>query len=338
MIDLDSTLMDSSEQRDRGLADALLELKDTRKDVRDRIEFFTTNVYKRNDLFQAAVPDFPDVRQQWNHPAWYITYLVFARDSDLQQETQRWSPERVAKAKVEPDKDEYKQFIQWLQTFQVAYRSVEAEEKESISAAMAAFEHVRLYPFKEARDFLGSLHLTGSFKLYIVSEGDPDTQWMKLRGTGLARFFDREHVLTTGDAVQTVEVLRALQEEREKLAVIAADINAQSERLKGSMNHQANMTNVLLLAVGGIGDKPDVIEAVQKVITDTDVQNRVGLSKQINELDKELKEVNRRLEVVNFVKRVIARMGQKGYLYPGAVRAILRNPASPRSDSATLNG
>ena len=28
-------------------------------------------------------------------------------------------------------------------------------------------------------------------------------------------------------------------------------------------------------------------------------------------------------------KRVITRMGQKGYLYPGPVRAILRNPASP---------
>ena len=78
---------------------------------------------------------------------------------------------------------------------------------------MAAFEQVRLYPFKEAHDFLESLRLTGAFEMYVVSEGDPDTQWMKLRDSGLSpRFFDREHVLTTGDAVQTVEVLRALQE------------------------------------------------------------------------------------------------------------------------------
>lgn len=37
------------------------------------------------------------------------------------------------------------------------------------------------------------------------------------------------------------------------------------------------------------------------------------------------------MKVVDFVQRVITRMGLKGYLYPGAIRAILRSPASPRS-------
>ena len=241
MIDPDGTLMDSSEQRRCGLAAALAQLKDGRA-LPERIEFFTRNVYRRHELFQATIPDFPDLRQQWNHPAWYITYLMLSQDNALQQKTERWSLKGVAAAKAEGAAEaQCRQLVYSLQDFKAAYGRIEAADKESIAAAMAAFEQVRLYPFKEwarlsgvpaidrgVRDVRG----IGGRSGHAVDE--------TRRHSGLSpRFFDREHVLTTGDAVQTVEVLRALQEEAERLAVDAADIRARRERLAESMDQRA---------------------------------------------------------------------------------------------------
>ena len=60
------------------------------------------------------------------------------------------------------------------------------------------------------------------------------------------------------------------------------------------------------------------------------------LADQINELQRELCEAQCRLDAVDFAKRVITRMGQKGYLYPGPVRAILRKLLTPTRPAPPL--
>ena len=218
MIDLDGTLMDSAEERDRGLTAAFAELPDhfppeAPKPIAERIALFTTLIYDCHELYNEPGLILGDFRQEWNHEGWYIAYLVFLRKPQLRQYPERWKRSDQGGRQ------------RWQERFLAAYQQVKSAYREQIHRAINQFESVRMYPFKEARDFLRSLKMSGALNLYVVSEGHPDTQWRKLCSTGLSEFFSPEHLLTTGDAVESVTV-------RESLKITLARLDAEARGIR----------------------------------------------------------------------------------------------------------
>lgn len=325
LIDLDGTLMDSTEQRERALAEALAVLDDPQKDISQRIEFFQQNVYGMGKLFQERGLSLGDFRKEWNHRGWYITYLVLSRDNNLLEQARLWAGlienGEVLSEEQKGDKAD------WQGKFMKAYQLVqsESESMEAVAKAMAAFEQVRMYPFKEARDFLRSLQLTGSFSLYVVSEGHPDTQWSKLCNTGLADdFFNREHMLTTGDAVEPVKVRKDLQREREVLVVEAGKIKDSLKQIYNNLLPLNEIKMNLLIA--------DSTSSAQNHTALIFAQKDKETAIEITQLNQKLALGEKRQKVADFVELVIWRMNRKELqFYASVMRAILRNPTSPRS-------
>jgi len=354
MIDLDGTLMHSTEQRNRGLAKALTvltkELADAahrpnaNKAVRDlaeavnkvalgehknnkqedkektenSVEFFTERIYKLHDLYKEKGIDLGDFRQKWNHSGWYVAYLVLAHDRQLREGAKRWA------TGVAESKDEPLEKTEWKNRFLAAYDRFASNYGGIIRKAQDAFESVQMHPFKEARDFLTSLKLTDSLGLYIVSEGDPETQWTKLRSMGLDDFFEREHVLTTGDAVEPVDFRKALQAEQRALDLEHTYIKEKRERIEAWLDQLGKVETKLLVKLPS-----SQTEAGAGVFSDT----RLNGIRDLQDLDRHLDENLKRRKVAEFVGFAIDRMGGKNFLsfYAGAIRAILRNPSAPRS-------
>ena len=323
LIDLDSTLMNSTTERDRGLAAALAELQDERG-IDERIAFFTRYVYKWYELYNEPGLRLGDFRQEWNHHGWYITYLVYTRYPTLLDEARRWAEEPGSS---DAGKDD------WQKRFHEAYKRVQSEFKEEIHRAAARFEHVRMYPYKEARDFLRSLQMAGSIALYVVSEGHPGTQWDKLRCTGLDDFFDREHLLTTGDAVESAAVREPLEETRARLQVEAARIQGNIARLKEFRSQLNDLENKHLDTISKRLSDQAIQEHINKTIIETHDTQTLAYTGRICNLEFELATVNRQERVIMFVEHVIERMKHKNVLsfYACAIRAILRDPLAPRS-------
>ena len=260
-----------------------------------------------------------DFRQEWNHEGWYVTYLVYRLHPDLRDYPMR---------RKTADQSERQP---WQERFRTAYKQVIVDFREQIHQAVTEFETVRLYPFKEARDFLNSLKLTGSLELYIVSEGNRDTQWRKLCNTGLSEFFTEEHLLTTGDAVESVTVRQSLRETQGRLDAEAEGIKGQRTRLLEFIHLLNQLESSQLIVLGtqiADSDRIRVWETLQKTYN----EQSINLVKDIVALDEKLETIRRRIWAANFVEHVIEAMGQKvETFYACAMRAILRDPAAPRS-------
>ena len=197
--------------------------------------------------------------------------------------------------------------------------------------AQNAFLSVRMYPFREAFDLLESLRQSGQFQLYVVSEGNPDTQWEKIQNAGLDEFFDRDHVLTTGDAAEPVEELaklriahRKLESERDNLV---GDI-AQLVQVRASV---FDLQDAIVRACDRDG-LSDFLGRCRGAIKEAVLGHVEQIGEDIRLCDLRLVEVDRRLKTADFVEKVIHRMAKKEGIpfYSAVLRAILRSPLHPR--------
>ena len=324
LIDLDGTLMDSTEQRNRGLAVALADLARTEpkipkpnKDIEARVDFFTQNVYDLWKLFKAM--ELGDFRQEWNHPGWYVTYIVFAENEELRCSILDWwrrsghgAEDRTLQWRLEE--------ASWKQEFQDSYLRAADRYQDAIKKAQAAFAAARMHPLKEARDFLRSLQLTGAFSLYICSEGHPDVQWRKIRSTGLDEFFDRQHVLTTGEAAEPTRERQLLGEETRRLIRENTRITEERRNRRNWLDQLAQVENDVRIRIKDSQSLTDNVFEPEKE----------RLRAVIRDLDVDLATIERRQRAAGFVDNLLTRMAHKvDIFYAAAIRAILRGPRSP---------
>ena len=344
MVDLDGTLIDSTGQRGRAVERALATLQAKidhvpeahrwlRADASRRLAFFESNVYDRNPFFRWL--GLGDFRQQWNHPGWYAAYIVFATNVDLtkhiSEEILQWDRIRKGKYPMPEERTRKLEEIRAHDTvmdFRREYESARVMRGVEIGEAMRAFSEVQLHPLKEARDFLTSLKVSGAFNLYVVSEGDPDTQWNKLCSTGLSEFFGRSHVLTTGDVAPEYDNERR-QFRNEKLEL---------ERRSGGIEREQRHTQQTAYEL------TDVQSDIAQWETDEVKPNalltlaqHIGSKHRLKQLENEVaqrvkhKEIREELQVAACVEMILARLREKLSLsfYAAVIRAIMRNPGRP---------
>ena len=152
---------------------------------------------------------------------------------------------------------------------------------------------------------------------------------MKIRNTGLDDFFDRQHVLTTGDAAEP-------EDDRKQLAVEKAKLQEQ----ENSVIEEDRVLDKALALLNRIGDKNTIIirrasRDVNNVANATKIQDEqitgvIAEEKNIlldnkDTVEQAKKLIRQRLKVTNFVGEVLNRMAKKGGIafYSAAIRAIL---------------
>lgn len=342
LIDIDSALMNSTRERFRALLPALLKLPGvashapgiTEAETRSTaaspaspgespVEFFERHIYELHELFQLMGKG--DFRRVWNHPGWYAAYLVFQAKPCLADQVQAgWQALSKEERKMEEIKTK-----PWWQEFEPSYDDMLHRHADSIRAAQAEFRATPLSPLKEARDLLRSLQQTGACRLYIVSEGDPETRWLKLRSTGLDTFFTRAQVLTTGDAAQTCEARNALNAElnalERKRAEIAAERRWRDQRVKslGALKEQ------LLAHLPGESD------TIRARVTEVFDEERQEIPQDYYDKAKKAEQrLALQVQATKFAEMVLMRMEEKHVMsfYAAVIRAILRNPDYPREE------
>ena len=299
LIDLDGTLMDSTEQRRRGLIAALSYL-DPRGVSQENVDFFEKEVYGQWAIFKAL--GLGDYRQEWNHPGWYRTYLVLQKN-----------PKLLAALKKAPEI--------CLREFEAKLRGVAEKHGHAIRAAQQAFAGTAMVPFKEARDFLESLRASQGVHLYICSEGVPDAQWEKIQRAGLDAYFPRERVLTTGEATEMAEERRHLSEEKGRLEKRLAQIKEKNARLRGRLRERTEVIDDIAISLGQI----------QKTIF-TSIKSKRTRTIDLIKANKESADLmGRQLQAADFVEKVLDRLANKAGLsfYAATIRSILRNPRAP---------
>jgi beta-phosphoglucomutase-like phosphatase (HAD superfamily) len=301
LIDLDGTLMDSTEQRTRGLLAALPHI-DPSRSSQDSVNFFEKEVYGRWAIFK----DFGcgDYRQEWNHPGWYITYLVLRQDLPSLSNLDA-SPKNC--------RDE----------FMKAYDRVAEKHRHGIQSARRAFSGETLVPFKEARDFLESLRASQAVHLYICSEGVPDVQWEKIQRAGLDAFFPREHVLTTGEATEMAEERRLLSAETSRLEERLAHTNEENDRLRDRLHQISAIIDEVRIVLG---------TTLQMERISRSVEPERGRIMDLIRADRESVDLlEKQLQTAGFVNAVLGRLADKTGLsfYAAVIRSILRNQRSP---------
>jgi phosphoglycolate phosphatase-like HAD superfamily hydrolase len=332
LIDLDGTLTDSTEQRRRGLLAALRRLH-SHDEVsvylkqgtggEGVVAFFEEHVYDMWPLFKAL--RLGDFRQEWNHMGWYTTYIVLSANAALRTEMMKWWLELDERSREdETTLEACAGRARWLKDFSNSYNRTADRCNNAISCAQEAFSSGTMRPFKEVPDLLRSLALTGAFSLYIVSEGHPETQWLKTVSMGLDQFFDRQHVLTTGDVAEPTQEWRQLAKEQETLAANAAKIRADYEDLKGRLAVLGDVDDALVVEL----EKSSFRDGLRKAVIEPPREEIAG---KLRDLRSKLDEVDRQQRTATFVRAVLTRMAYKRGVsfYAAVVRSILRNPQSP---------
>ena len=343
MIDLDGTLMDSTSQRGRALDRALAKLHTinqllpddftrTHSDSATRLRFFEEHVYDLHPFFKwLGVGDF---RQQWNRHGWYAAYIVLATlpssRRNIIQAAVDWDEINKNNKLQHTDKEKLHEALRKqdaITDFHREYESVLRSRAVEIREAIRAFSDVQLHPLKEARDLLTSLKQSSAFNLYVVSEGDPETQWEKLRSIGLSDFFGRSHVLTTGDVVPEYD------NERRQFLREEGELRRRLEDTKREYTY----------AHGGIDlteIESDICHFPAKDVS-KDVRHKWAMSvrnkyreRQLeNEgrLEHKIEQIERDIQVATCVETVLARLRDKLSLafYAAVIRAIMRNPERP---------
>lgn len=350
LIDLDSTLMNSTRERARALAPALLKLplqaqqsdfyrrhpphpgrrdhretahtgSDPQRPHESEIEYFENRIYSLHPLFTTMGKG--DFRQVWNHAGWYAAYLVFRGNDDLAERVAvGWQSLETSSRHGDAIRKK-----RWWRDFEHSYDEVLRRYAESIRAAQAEFRNRPLSPLKETRDFLRSLRDTQACRLYVVSEGDPATQWLKICLAGLSDFFTQDQVLTTGDAAQPVKELTALLDERNRLDRDLESIDAKRLSQEQELVSLAGMKAMVLRRLNGealsaINTVRDLIEEQERRIPDD------YYDKARNSVDR----LKTEIRATEFSELVLKRVQEKRVLsfYAAVVRAILREPDFPR--------
>ncbi len=236
LLDLDGTLLNSKSERDRGLEYALNWLHNKsdspskhpsqsinpfiNKDASfDPLRFFEKYVYKIWPFYKHL--KLGDFRQEWNHPGWYAVYMILYLKQGLAEDIYQGFKKVVNPKENINSKNNilaievYLSTVNWKKDFISSYKTMIEKDIELINLLRYKFLSVDRYPFKEAFDFIKSLKDTGMYDLYIVTEGHPETQWMKIKSIGLSEYFKREHVLTTEDAANPFNELEILKKENE---------------------------------------------------------------------------------------------------------------------------
>ena len=338
MIDLDGTLLDSTTQRNIGLAAAFRELLVTsgtsqkstgegreRKRVEYKLEmkpvdFFQKYVYEPWQVFKTL--GYGNFRQQWNLEGWYVAFLVLANNQSTRDSITLGNGVLAQEAEKAKSPEALLSKYPWMERFRDEYAKAADDYRSAIAAARAAFHQARKRPFKEARDFLVSLRNSGSFDLYIVSEGDPDTQGEKIQAVGLDDCFERGRVLTTGDTAEPVKErdhlrkeVQLLESERDRLK---REIDSDNASLELARRIAASFT------AGNKGSSPRTLPPPAKEGFDK-------VEKQISENWGKWQTVVEQIETAECVRRVLDRFGYKLGMsfYPAVIRAIQKDPASP---------
>jgi len=334
LIDLDATLIDSTEQRKLALLPALRCLASALHamsfpSLDQAAEFFGKHVYDPWPLysFNLGIGDF---RQTWNHQGWYAAFITLANNEELAKELlDHWK----ARDRSAKEREQARQIADqpwwrpWAARFSKLYQRTIHDHADVIRAARSVFEDVKLAPLKEARDLLRSLELTGAFSLYVVSEGDPETQWLKLKSTGLDSFFKRQCVLTTGDAAEPIEERTRLIEERGALEKASAEMSAKYAELDAKL--------------GELGAIKERIQPWSKDSSEIHQRIENVFEGQLSPIPPEMREIKViverikiQLQAAKFVGLVLDRMSRKEgkAFYAAVIRAILRNPESPRDE------
>jgi len=345
LLDLDSTLLNSTRERARALLPALLKLPiSTRKDqvqqpgavrTTDRThvpstvsttpelspaQFFEKCVYTLHPLFKLMGKG--DFRQVWNHVGWYATYMVFRLHPQIERDV-------AAGWQGTPHDARNREEISttpWWQEFERRYEEVLRLHADSIRVAQTEFANMPLSPLKEARDFLESLKQTGACRLYVVSEGDPETQWLKLQLTGLNTVFTRDELLTTGDAAQPITELNALYQERTALEKELTD--SESLRLRYSQEARTLGGMQKDLAFRLEGANPSLTQTVDKFFEESLNAIPRNFFTQASKLADRLRI---QIKTTEFAEHVLKRVQEKRVVsfYAAVIRAILRNPDYP---------
>ena len=332
MLDLDGTLLDSSKERKRGLSVALSIIDKEFSFITNSIDFFEENVYELWPIYKEL--KLGDFRQKWNHKGWYITYILL-RSKEPIKESIKDSVKDIKNLSKNPEAiNEVLNNSDWVRDFLLEYAYIKEKYSELIDIAIQKFNDVKLYPFKEAFDFVKSLNDSGAYHLYVVSEGDSDTQWLKLRSTGLAEYFPREKVLTTDDAGNLNVQKIILAKEEGYIENKIQDIRSKQRSSETSNDSFSKFKREFAKKLWGELKKSSsplsnnikeywhqgTIKFEEEQFTNWDVL-----------LDIDMKLYEERRKTVRFIRDLLNRMSTKGGVtfYAAAIKAILTNPHNP---------
>lgn len=291
-----------------------------------------------------------DFRQEWNHDGWYAALILLLKEAsnsvllreigiigDLSS-----NEERLARIKTynigrpsEPP---------WIRSLRIAYEAALRTYRDAIRAAQTSFRSATLSPMKEARDCLRSLQTDGRFRLYVVSEGKPNVQWMKLKSAGLDAFFDPKRVLTTGDAAEPTVERATMQAENVKLAEqtenVSSDLTAIDQALdnfESSVNaplkYALNEADIEIKGFDCDRSRRDQcpLEKLPPRATKILASYRELLELRRASLQRIVERNARWQASASLVERILDRMSVKAgtSFYAAAIRAILRDPDAP---------
>jgi FMN phosphatase YigB (HAD superfamily) len=345
LIDLDSTLLDSTRLRELALRPAMNKLLaiqqgdsvNTTPASREvtidcMVADFHEKVYDRWALFKML--GLGDYRQEWNERGWYIAYLLFRLNADLDAEVAKWAKEQKvalhdlaavslqwarcghAKARCTwPD---------WAEILHAKFQEVSTEYADQVREAQHEFSNAQLYAFREAHDFLQTLERSGQFNLYIVSEGHHATQVMKLERTGLLRYFKPGQILTTSAAADAREVMTELEQATRILQDSMATLHDSEALIQAVQRRDLDWLNEAyrIIPAGG-----PIRAKVARLISESEAKSAAEFD--VCRTQQQLTEA--RIAVITKVREIIARMAEKGDVsfYAAAIRSILRNQERP---------
>jgi len=338
MLDLDGTLLDSSIERKRGLSSALNIINLHFGISNNSIIFFEKYVYDYWPLFKALGKG--DFRQEWNLKGWYIVYILFWLEYDHDKDKGLLAIIQNDYTKIpNPDRnpDGINDLIknsQWKNRFDDIYNQIADNHGDIIEKAMQEFSNIKLFAFKEAFDFLKSLQDSGMYNLYIVSEGNSETQWLKLKSTGLSDFFPRERVLTTDDAGNLNKQKDRLRREKEivenKLDEIKSKLHSSKKSYTSFSKFKQSFSTELFRKITKVSSKmSSEIEKIWFEGTTKFEKTQFTIKNAQIKNDNELY-INRQ-QTILFIEELLKRLSTKGGItfYAAAIRAILNNPESP---------
>ncbi|MBD3418582.1 MAG: HAD hydrolase-like protein [Chitinivibrionales bacterium] len=328
LLDLDGTLINSEVQRRRMVSKAfsvlLTEMRCFHKKdlcpLNTAIDYFQKYVYNLWPLYKKY--KIGNFRQHWNHAGWYAGLLVFLMHKTCFNDMKKWyAREDIS----ETDTDKLKKMkvsdIDWLPNFKSYYDSTIKEYQNEIQRAQHVFNQTKIYPYGGVIDFLESLRLTDAFELYVVTEGETDTQRMKITNSGLKKYFDENHVLTTSDAGEPIRELEKLAWETDLLVSESEEAKHSYEKAQSSLEDLNRLSDDVLQRLLDNNE----YESEIKQIVDPHKKKLLKLRKTKEAQKKRIVEI---LEVAKFAKAVINRLAQKSgkAYYAAVIRAILRDP------------
>jgi hypothetical protein len=200
-------------------------------------EVYENFVYGMNDQYYKLFSYNPDIspellpcdfRQIWNHPYSWATLLWVLQISDHNQLSEKGKV-RVSASKrwrqmlknhnsvVSCDCSVCKRIKNLLGQLSQSTRAVGRELLQylpqfvvQVNSAREAFWDIDYPCYAQAPSCVETIRSMEDCEVYVVSEGDEDTQLHKLKCTGLDVLFPKHRVLTTGAASATEDIERAL--------------------------------------------------------------------------------------------------------------------------------